>query len=353
MRILSLLGALVLVAAARPQEEVTLRWKLKKGDRLLLASESEMKTTTTTESDGGKQVENETQKESSEMAVEVKEVTAAGNLVLSIMPQAIRTENKSEKQTLGLDARRNAAGKAEVKVNLKGGVPGLDADEFREFLESFAANVLDTKMTVEVTPLGIVASSKAEGDLFKGVATDSEVLKFVRQFIENMISIDDMLASVTGEGFLQLPDPPARVKGTWDTERHFMVMGMKAAGKGRATLEGLEGAGADRAARISEKMRYTVDTSSFNEKLEKMVGTLMKQLGVEAKITCDIKAAGPMDIATENRFHLDRGCALSSEGRQVKLELGGTMTVEAGGQSGKAKMNIKVEGTARNTWKAR
>ena len=101
--LIALLSLLVLgpvpSAHAAEQDGTILRWKLKKGDRLMLKTESRTRTVTVASGDAGEpQTEKETDREVRRYAVNVLEVRKDGSYVLEMIIDSMDKRSRSPKR---------------------------------------------------------------------------------------------------------------------------------------------------------------------------------------------------------------------------------------------------------------
>lgn len=358
MRILLIVFAPVLVGGFHRvpksppalQEVTLLRWKLKRGESLVLSTRSTLKASVkTTEYYGDvNQYKSESSADdvhsfASEMAVEVRDITAAGTAILSVVPRSIGWERPgSYSSSFSLRVRRNEAGKEEVSLSLPEAVK-TDRAALKEFLGKLASNMIQVRVTVEVNPLGTVSGSKVEADLLKGLNADTVATKALREFIENSVSIEDVLGPVTSLAFVQVPVKPMKSKERWDTERTIRVMGLQASCKGKARIEYMTGA----RARIVEDVKITkVDTKRLGQRVEAMLRSLH---GVEAKITSNLESTNSKYGESQSEFDNERGCAVSEE-RKAQIIVAGNLTVDSVAKAIRIHMEVRIEEEGRLTW---
>lgn len=351
MKIFAAWLAIVLVSTspAVAEDEVLLNWKFAAGDRFTLSSEGETKTDTTTTTNGTSQEENELETHKISYALTVREVRADGTAVIDIRIQSLDQVQKGNTKNIHMTASRDEEGMIEAKADAT--MPGVTGEQIEPFFEALVTNMLGVEMTLEIDPRGRVSGSSAKGDLFKDLPDDFPGANLVKLMLEKLLSVDDFAAAVH-ETFLQLPTGPVKPGDEWDVEYAMSSAGLRMEGKGKAKLDSVVQGKNGAEAKIVMSWPVTVHTREFEKRMDGMMEALLKEMGHQAKVTCDFKSKGKPVSETTHVVEVGRGNPKSSECPELRMKLAGTMKmVLAGGKEVTSELDVTTTTSSKFTWK--
>ena len=352
-RFIPALLALVLLALVQPtQAQVTLKWKLAKGEKFDLVSETTTKSvTTTTDQFGNNNKEEETETENVTRLVEITEVTSEGNFKMLVTMVEMEKVSKSAERTMTFSAKKDAEGKKSVSVNINAKNPLLGGRDVKALMEKLASNLLDYKMMFEITPQGVVLSAKGEGDPFADLPEDTQVTKMISKTVRRMLNPDDLPQMAAAEAFAQLPEQPVQLAQDWPLRRAFTVMGLSMDGRGTTILEKVQDEDGQRIATLQEKMVYKVDATKFNKMLKELMEGIFADAGLPVKLSVHLKATNDIDATATSLFNISQGHTTSTTWSGLTIPFGGTMTINVAGQQNTVSMDLQVTVETKNTWK--
>ncbi len=340
-------------SASHGQESI--RWKPQAGDRFTLSTESKTIITTTTRRQGDDPVvETEQREEKIVRRMTIPQGAAdADFFIAELTLDSIDVTSTSAGRTMHYVARRDGDTK-HVEVNIKSTHAMLAGRDVKELMEKFAANLLDQRVTAQVTRDGaLIGKPSIEGKLYSNLPAETPVTKSMLRAMKRLMPAEDVPAMAVAGVFQMVRDrgrSPSTAGGR--LERSDVVVeafGLHLNRKSTLTLDSVSQADGRAVATFKDSSDYFIHADRRAEVLAELIEDDLRDAKRPAKVTLSFKPASTKGQTTIH-FDIDAGHPTSIVCDALKIPLTGEMEVSVAERTTKVEIEALAEISSKTTW---
>jgi hypothetical protein len=337
-------AALACLCLGSPSPEgvpTALAWQLEAGKQYRVQSNSTVETTTTTQ--GSEQVESNVQ--AFDQTVRVDEVSAGGDMLLTVTTESYHMTKKSAGFSVKLSALRDQNGEVKVQVKVNSPTPELLNKDVSNLFETLAHNTTNLVYHITLDGQGQVHRNRLIGDPYHNLPSNTDVTRMMTQALQVLGGTDELPGALAARIFVQLPVMPVKTGETWPVSRTLVASGVQLEGRGPCSLVRVSGDKNSGMASLVEDLNFNVRIERFKKNMTDVMDRTFKDMGLDLKLSVDL-IAPDVQAKIRSEFDVQAGLLRTMKWSQVTATIGGSMTM---GEQG-MQVDVRSSSSGACTW---